>query len=254
MSQVEAHEYATLFEFESSYWWYRSLHSILIDTLRGLGIGAQAKVLDAGCGTGQNLVNLRDQIAPASAYGFDLSASAVPFWSKRGLHLVCLASINEIPFPSDTFDAAMSVDVLECDAVGEDRAYGELWRIVKPGGYIILVAPAYNWLMSPEHHKAVHASRRYSRSRLTVLMQRLPVDLIRMTHLFASLLPAVAAYRLFLKYLAPRPDGPPRSELRAMHPAVNKVLIGIMSVERRLIRRCDLPFGSSIMAVARKVR
>jgi hypothetical protein len=77
--------------------------------------------------------------------------------------------------------------------------------------------------------------------------------LIRMTHLFASLLPAVAVYRLFLKYLARRPEGPPRSELRPMSPAVNKLLLKIMGVERRLVRRRDLPFGSSIMAVARKV-
>ncbi|MBI4965822.1 MAG: methyltransferase domain-containing protein [Desulfomonile tiedjei] len=250
---MEAHEYATLFEFESSYWWYRSLHSILIDTLRSLGVGDRGKVLDAGCGTGQNLVNVSEHIAPGGAYGFDFSHAAAPFWAKRHLSGVCLASINEIPFQSDTFDAAMSVDVLECDAVSEDSAYGELWRVVKPGGYIILVVPAYDWLMSPEHHKAVHASRRYSRSRLTALLRKQPVDLIRMTHLFATLLPAVAVYRLFLKYLAPKPDGPPRSELKAMHPAVNELLSGVMSVERRLVRRWDLPFGSSIMAVARKV-
>jgi SAM-dependent methyltransferase len=250
---VEAHEYATLFEFESSYWWYRSLHYILVDTLRKVGIRAEHKVLDAGCGTGQNLVNVGIQISPGGAYGFDLSAAAAPFWAKRSLHRVCLASINEIPFPSETFDAAMSVDVLECDAVGEDKAYGELCRVVKPGGYIILVVPAYDWLMTPEHHEAVHASRRYSRRRLTALILKQPVDLIRMTHLYASLLPAVAAYRLVLKYLAPRPDGPPRSELKPIHPAVNKLLMSIMGVERRLLQRWDLPFGSSIMAVARKV-
>lgn len=250
---METHEYATLFEFESSYWWYRSLHSILINTLRDSGVDARSKVLDAGCGTGQSLVNVSEKIAPEGVYGFDAAVAAAPFWAKRNLRSVCLASINEIPFPSDTFDAAMSVDVFECDAVGEDRAYGELWRVVKPGGYIILVVPAYDWLMSPEHHKAVHASRRYSRTRLAALIQKRPIELVRMTHLFASLLPAVAVYRLFLKYLAPRPDGPPRSELRAMHPAANKFLSGVMSVERQLVRKCDLPFGSSIMAVARKV-
>jgi SAM-dependent methyltransferase len=250
---VETYEYATLFEFESSYWWYRSLHSVLIDTLREIGIGAQDKVLDAGCGTGQNLVNISEQIGLTGAYGFDLSSAAAPFWAKRGVRQACLASINEIPFPTATFDAAMSVDVFECDSVGEDKAYGELWRVVKPGGYLIVVVPAYDWLKSPEHHEAVRASRRYSRSRLTALMQKRSVNLIRMTHLFASLLPAVAVYRLFLKYLARRPEGPPRSELRPMSPAVNKLLLKIMGVERRLVQRRNLPFGSSIMAVARKV-
>jgi len=248
---VEPHEYQTLYAFESSYWWYKGLHRILLDTLDKLELDAGAKVLDAGCGTGQNLANISDRIS-RNVYGFDMSRHAAPFWAKRGLPRVCLASINEIPFPAETFDAVMSIDVLECDAVGEDAAYGEMWRILKPGGYLILVVPAYDWLMTPEHHKAVHASRRYSRSKLTALLKTRPLEVIRMTHLFGSLLPAVAVYRLALRYVSRGSDGPPTSELRAMHPAVNNLLIGIVELERRYLRFRDMPFGSSIMAVARR--
>ena len=46
---------------------------------------------------------------------------AADFWSKRGIRRACVASINEIPFASNSFDAVVSVDVLECEAVDEDR-------------------------------------------------------------------------------------------------------------------------------------
>jgi len=76
---------------------------------------------------------------------------------------------------------------------------------------------------------------------------------IRMTHLFASLFPAVAAYRLGLRLAAGDSEGPPRSELKPMHPALNSLLFSIVKAECQFLRLGDLPFGSSILAVARKV-
>lgn len=234
------------------YWWFRGLHLILLDTLRSVGLGQHEPVLDAGCGTGQNLVNIGRQIT-STAYGFDVSSEAALFCKKRGLTNVCRASINDMPFAPATFAAVVSVDVFECDSVLEDQAYEEIWRVLRPGGYMVLVVPAYEWLMTPEHHKAVHASRRYTKSRLAALLRKRPVELLRITHLFASLFPAVAAYRLGLRLAPGDSDGPPRSELKPMHPALNSLLFNIVKAERQFLKLGNLPFGSSIMAVARKV-
>ena len=133
---MESHEYQTLFELEPSYWWFRGLHLILLDTLHALGLESHEPVLDAGCGTGQNLVNIGRQVT-SGAYGFDVSSEAAFFCKKRGLTNICRASINDIPFAPDTFAAVVSVDVLECDSVLEDQAYGEIWRVLKPGGYMV---------------------------------------------------------------------------------------------------------------------
>jgi len=249
---LEAHEYQTLFEFESSYWWFKGLHLIVLDAMNTLGLDKNASILDAGCGTGQNLVNVTREVSGAS-YGFDVASEAAPFWRKRGLQRVCRASINAMPFPGEFFDAVLSVDVLECEAVNEEQAFGEMWRVLKPGGFLLLVVPAYEWLLTPEHHKAVGASRRYSRQRLISLLKKKPMDLIRITNLFASLLPAVAAYRLAVRLLKSSSSGdPPRSELKPLPRPLNEMLFRIMELERRLLRERDLPFGSSIMAVARK--
>lgn len=248
---MQAHEYRTLYEYESSYWWFRGLHSTLLDILRGVGVDSNARVLDAGCGTGKNLLNISDRIT-SRAYGFDVSYEAAPFLAERGLDKVCLASINEIPFASNTFDAVVSVDVLECDAVNPTDAYAEMWRVVRPGGHIVLVVPAYDWLMTPEHHKAVQAVRRFTRSRLKKILSGRPVTILRLSHFFAALLPAVALYRLWLSRVKAEEHGTPVSEIQQLHPVVNSLLFRIVDLERRLWRIVDLPFGSSILAVVRK--
>ncbi len=249
---MEPYEYETMYNLEGSYWWYRGLHAILLDVLGVLGVESDAMVLDAGCGTGQNMARVRDAVTP-QVYGFDYAAYGAKFCRERGLRHICVASVNDIPFSADAFDAVMCIDVLECDAVDEDRALRELVRVVRPGGHLILVAPAYDWLLSEQHHKAVGASRRYSRSRLASLLGRHHIEVVRMTNLFAALLPAVAVYRLSLRYLDRSPKDCPRSELKPMPSFVNELLFRIVDAERVLLKRMDLPFGSSILAVCRKV-
>jgi SAM-dependent methyltransferase len=251
---VEKHEYATMAEFETFYWWYRGLHGTLGDILSGMGVSEHTLVLDAGCGTGGNLLAMNRRLVTKS-FGFDFSLEASPFWHERGLKRCVVASINDMPYQSDSFDVTISVDVLESDAVNQCRAVAELWRVTRPGGLILLVAPAYRWLLTEQHHRAVHASRRYSRRELVDLLCQQPVEILRVTHLFATLFPLIATYRLALRLLdRHRPDDEPaRSELQRLPSVVNSLFTCIMNVERRVARQVDLPFGSSIIVLGQKL-
>jgi SAM-dependent methyltransferase len=249
---MEAYEYSTMYHFETSYWWYRGLHGAMVDLLHALNLPPRARLLDAGCGTGGNLVSLR-QAKYRDVFGFDYSPHATTFWDERGLTRACIASTNEIPYAANTFDAVMSVDVLEIDTVDEAKAIAELWRVTKPGGYMVLVVPAYKWMMTEEHHKAIHASRRYTRREVAALLTRHPARLLRVTHFFAALFPAVAVYRLGLqRFSRPSADAAPRSELKPLPAPINETLAAITRAERLALRAVDLPFGSSIIGVAQK--
>jgi SAM-dependent methyltransferase len=248
---VQAYEYGTMFEFETWYWWYKGLHRILRDLLRSQGVGPGAWVLDAGCGTGQNLLNIAKEITP-NTVGFDLSSHATAYCQQRGLERVCIASVNDVPYMDNAFDVVLCVDVLESEAVDQKQAYGELWRVAKDSGLIALVVPAYRWLLTKEHHQAVGATRRYQKREIVSLVRTRPVQIIRVTHLFALLFPAVAGYRLTRRQFESRPDEEPRSELQFLPEPLNRLLTGVMDVERRLLTRFDMPFGSSILVVARK--
>jgi SAM-dependent methyltransferase len=247
---MESYEYATLYQFETEYWWYKTLHGVLRDQLAALDLPAAPRILDAGCGTGGNLISLQTNIT-TDTYGFDYSPHAAAFWEQRGISRACLGSINEIPYASESFDAAMSIDVLESDGVDEAAACSELCRVVKHGGYVLFTVPAYMWMLTEEHHRAVHASRRYVRKSAISLIDDLPVKLIRATYVFAMIFPAVAAYRLLLKLRPPSGDTP-RSELKPMSPLINSALTGYNGIERRLLRHANMPFGSSILVMAQK--
>ena len=86
------------------------------------------------------------------------------------------------------------------------------------------------------------------------LFNIMPVSLIRLTNLFAALFPLVATYRILQPYWKRKASSDePRSEIKSLPYAINETLFRVVDLERSLLRRFDLPFGSSILAVARKV-
>lgn len=248
---MESYEYQTLYELEGTYWWFQHLHAVLVDMIRSLAASSEPQILDAGCGTGQNVQNLVAKVSP-KVFGFDLSPLANPFWRKRDLNRVCNASVNQIPFPENTFDFVVCVDVLESEGVSEELAVNEMRRVAKDGGYLILVVPAYDWLLTPEHHQAVHAIRRYTRPGLEALLARDKVQVRRITYMYTPVFPAIVLYRLILKALTRHAGDSPRSELKPLPTWINRILLAVTSLERNLLKHSDMPFGSSIVAIVQK--
>jgi ubiquinone/menaquinone biosynthesis C-methylase UbiE len=248
---MEKREYEASYQLESSYWWFRGQREILIDTLSRSISNSLVNILDAGCGTGKNLDTISSRLS-SRAVGFDISEWALPFLRKRGLSdNVCQASINEIPFPDDHFEAIVSLGVLECEEVEEEKAYAELWRVTKTGGNIILVVSAYQWLLAP-HDRPIHAVRRYNRKSLLALLNTMPVDVVRVTHLYPTLFPFIAASRLYNRWTYSGPRMPKESDLRPLPILLNLILYQIVNIERYLLRVMDFPFGSSLLAHVQK--
>src|SRR3569833_1527536 len=111
---------------ESSHWWYVGLRDLLarMVTSDWLELPERARVLDAGCGTGANLLALSDALSPSYLAGFDLS----PFCVEHAQGVCPEADIygGDLAAPvlhGDGFDLIVSCDV--CSVVGfEASAYG----------------------------------------------------------------------------------------------------------------------------------
>ena len=248
---MEKREYEASYQLESSYWWFRGQREIVIDTLSRNRTNTLGYILDAGCGTGKNLDTISSRLS-SKAVGFDISEWALPFLRKRGLNnRVCQASINEIPFPDEHFEAVVSLGVIECEEVVEEKALAELWRVTKTGGHIILVVSAYKWLLAP-HDRPIHAVRRYTRKSLFSLLSTIPVNVIRITHLYPILFPLIAASRLYNLWTDSGQEMPEESDLRPLPSFLNLILYQIVNIERHLLRVMNFPFGSSILAHVQK--
>ena len=101
-------EYARMFEAEEKQWWYAGMRAISWSLLEKASLPPGARILDGGCGTGENLVHLGKM---GEAIGIDLSEEALSLCATRGVRLV-RGSVLGLPFGEGTFDLVTSFDVL----------------------------------------------------------------------------------------------------------------------------------------------
>ena len=240
-----------MYAAEDRLWWYLGLRENALALLgldRKAGAGAR-RILDAGCGTG----GMAARLAPfGTVVGIDLAKFAVAVCrERRGLGATAVASITELPFPDASFDLAVSMDVISDAGTGDDaRALAELARVLRPGGRLCLNLPAYRWLAG-EHDLAVETRRCYTRGEVRALLRGAGFAPERLTYWNAALLPAVAAARALSRRRG-RGAGEARSDVRVPPWPINRALLALVRAEGRLLRRVDLPAGSSILGVARR--
>ena len=243
-------EYEIMFRREDAYWWYRGMRAVTRAFAPGIFERALgARVLDAGCGTGRNLVDLA---ARGPAVGIDVSLRALGFAKRRGTAPLVCASVEALPFRAATFQAALSRDVLYM--VPDDaRAAREIARVLAPKGTLALSAPAFDALAGA-HDVAVGALRRYTAPGLKRLLEEAGL-VVRRTS-YANFFLAVPIWFL-RKVTGAKTRGRPREEVRsdfglAPRP-FEEIFSSLLSIEARIVGlRGRLPFGVSALVLAEK--
>jgi SAM-dependent methyltransferase len=240
-------EYPLMRGQEDVHWWYLALRAAVLRHLETRLPVAPARILDAGCGTGGMLRQLRARFPEAGLIGVDRDEQAVQLSAARGAaNQVVRGSLNALPFRDRCFDAVVSLDVLVHAAIDEAAALGELGRVLRPGGVLILNLAAFDTLRGA-HDAAVHGVRRYSPRRLRELAAAHGLAIERWTCWNTTLLPLLWAWRSF-----GRVSGSQASDLRLAPNWVNKALAGVMRAEWMIADRVPLPLGSSLFAVLRR--
>lgn len=252
-------EHEVMARAEERHWWYQGLRDCLARVLLSSALRPPERpsVLDAGCGTGENLRFLRDLLEPGYLGGFDVAeeALAIARTKAAGADLyrsdVCDPAVHV-----EALDLVVSLDVIYVP--GAERATPGLRRLVaslRPGGLLVLNLPAYAWLYS-RHDVAVHGSQRFTAREVARLLGELGLAVEILSYRLCFLFPLVVAARLRGMLGASPGDATARSDLHRVPSAVvNRVLLGVLRFENRLIGRgVRLPFGSSVFAVGRKRR
>jgi malonyl-CoA O-methyltransferase len=104
--------------------------------LEHFGDLAGKRVLDVGCGKGRFARILKERHPQAEVWGLDISEEMLRF-VPEGIHTRA-GAMTELPFEDGWFDAAYATESLE-HAVEIVRAVGEMCRVVKPGGHIVII-------------------------------------------------------------------------------------------------------------------
>lgn len=235
---MEPEEYQRIRAHADTHWWYRSLASMFRSVVAQLP--ADARILDAGCGTG-----FLSRACPDRAIvGVDPSPDARAAWPTDAVPRTAAADLTALPFPDHTFAAVACLDVIYHARVPSDAAaLAEIARTLAPGGVCLLQVCALGWLES-DHDRAVHGVRRYRKAEVAGLVRDagLTVDLIAYRNKI-TVLPILIS-RLI------RRGG---SHLGRLPRLLNGFLLAQSLLEWRLLRwRLPVPFGSSVVCVARR--
>jgi len=169
-------------------WRMNSSHSRLTDWgLAQIAIEEQYTILDVGCGGGRTIGKLATIATQGKVYGVDYSEESVAASKKinaraieAGRVEVRHGSVSQLPFSDGMFDLVTAVEThfwwpnLTADML-------EIFRVVKPGGTLIVVAEVYKGagtmtsklaekyaartgmkLLSAEEHRELFANAGYS--------------------------------------------------------------------------------------------
>jgi len=243
---LDLHTYEILYRSEATHWWLAARRNIVLDSIRQSYPGRHdLHFLDAGCGTG---LMLQELLPLGTAEGVDISDEALQFCRRRGLENVRNADLLDLPFAAERFDVVTALDVLEHldDDAGALREFG---RVLKPGGRVFVFAPAHRWLWSLQDEVS-HHKRRYVARTLRDAVIGAGLEIERQSYVSTFLLPVIFLGRQWLKVRRRFREFDTENDL---HPQwSNGILRSIFQFEIPILRRTDLPFGASLLCVARK--
>ncbi|MEI8002473.1 MAG: methyltransferase domain-containing protein [Actinomycetes bacterium] len=239
---MEVEEYARIAAAEDDHWWYRNTRAVMHDLL-GPWLTRDLRILDAGCGPGGNGAGFA---AHGDVTGVDLSPDALAFVrDRRPTTRPVRASLEALPLADATFDVVAAVTVLYC--VPDDRtAVHELVRVLRPGGVLFCLEPAFEALRRA-HDKTVHSIRRYRRRDLADAIGAAGCTVRRSTYLYSFLAPPAAVLGLAERT---RPHTTPTAGSDVERSTLDPAFARASAVERRWLQHHGLPFGTSVALVA----
>jgi SAM-dependent methyltransferase len=242
-------EYRRMFEAEESQWWYAGMRAIafgLIDAAHAGRPGSNRRFLDAGCGSGRNLLELERR---GSGIGVDLSPEALRFCRERGVAVV-RGELGRLPFASASFDGVTSFDVIYHRWVEDDAAaVHEMARLLRPGGLLLIRVPALAALRGA-HDEAVLTRHRYTLGELRALLEGAGLELLRASYCNTLLLPLLA-----LRRGLDRLTGRHGSDVSFLPAPLEWLFRGLLGLEAAWLQRGhSLPLGASALALGRRAR
>lgn len=198
--------------------------------------------VEVGCGTGANgdVLTLFDRTV-----GLDTSRFALAKCGE-GHRFKVQGDLMHLPMKPHSVDLVLALDILE-HLDDDERAVREIRQVLKPEGMLLAFVPAFEFLWGAQDDLS-HHKRRYTRSRLSHLLESNGFDILRLTFFNIYFFLPILVIRKILRWTG----RPLRSENEYTAPWLNRLLAPIFASEGLLLEHMDLPVGVSLIAVARK--
>jgi ubiquinone/menaquinone biosynthesis C-methylase UbiE len=242
---MDPREYDIMYRAEQSHWWYQGMAAITRSVLEMFyAPGSGLAILDAGCGTGAGLVFLSRY---GSVTGLDISHYALRLCSDRGCTQITRASVMALPFRAKTIDLVTSFDILYFEGIHDETALHETARVLRPGGRVFIRVPAFDWLRGT-HDVKVSTAHRYTSKEMARKLMKAGFEIEFISYANMILFPLALLKRFSERWWTPQQDSDIAVNVRAFSGLLRSCLV----LESRLMRCWRLPFGLSVIAMAKK--
>ena len=238
--------YAELYQIENNHWWHHHKRALVHQMITHF-CPEKGKVLDVGAGTGKMLQELKQ--SGWQIFGIDTHQEAIKQSKRRDIpiQLIDIAK-QSLPYQDNSFDLVIALDTLEHIA-NDKKAIKEINRVIKPAGIIILTVPAYQWLFC-YWDKMLGHYRRYSSKTLKRLVNNSGLEILFLSYFFSYLLLPTVITRLIRTIL--RQKKVSDFKITPLNWLVVPFLKLLSKIERSFLKSVSLPFGSSLICIARK--
>jgi SAM-dependent methyltransferase len=233
-------------DVETDHWWFRSRRKYITDLLKDAP--KDSKILDIGCSSGILLNDLESLgFAKDNLYGIDISENAIKNCHKNGIPNAFVMDAQNITL-TEKFDIIIASDNLE-HLEKETQALLNWKDLLKPNGKMYVFVPAFMSLWSYHDEVNMHY-RRYTKNELKTKLAAQDLKIVKAGYWNFSLFPPVYIFRKLTSKLKNKSA---ESDINIGNRMVNNALLGLVSIENKLLRVVSFPFGVSTFCIAQKV-
>lgn len=229
-------------ELEREHFWWATRRELVTQLVGDMAGEDEFTVLDVGCGSGMTARALAH--SGASVVGVDLETHGTS--DVEGVTLVKADYLQESPHLGQ-FEAVMALDAVE-HFPDEDEVVEAMASNLVPGGHLVVTVPAYQLLWS-SHDVTNQHYRRYTSKRLRRVLEAAGLEVDRIGYVFAAL--TLPKMLLTLIERVTKDSAPTGTDVTSWP---NRMAAGYFGAETRFAasRKNFLPFGTSVVAVARR--
>jgi SAM-dependent methyltransferase len=239
------------FEAEQRHFWFRGFRRFVAPLIEEATAGRpNARLLDAGSGTGANLPFLQQY---GTAFGLELFQRGIQFAHDRGVPRLIQGSVTHLPVADASIDVVLSFDVLYClETPAEQAAVREMFRVLRPGGFAVINAAALDMLRG-DHSALGGEVRRYTKRELRGTLERAGFGVKRLTYTNAALFPITATVRALQRLRGKKGDAENNGDFYVPPAPINALFSGALALESKIVAAgIDMPVGSSLLCLAKK--
>ena len=239
---------ARIAAIEDLSFWFRHRNSVISAVVGKYP--PQGTLLDVGGGNGS--VSLALRRCGISTIVMEPGTEGASVAHARGLTVI-RATFDAEMFVEGTLSAIGLFDVIE-HVAGDLNFLRECRKVLAAGGLLYLTVPALQSLWSSDDEFAGHC-RRYTRHSLRQLLMASGFEVVVLSAFFSLLVPLVFLFRTVPSALGSRKveDVDKALKHHRTEQRIGVLMERVLGFERALVARGRaLPFGTSLIAVARK--